>query len=174
MKSTHVGTSSRVRSNKSEKVIGFNTKPYLIRTALWVVVLYLIMRFSTPMLARAFLSPNTLFLFESITPIRFLFILLFLAARLPGLIRRKFGKLIITDEMVIYDRPRFLKKWQTKIFMEDIESGKYQCGYLLRPDFLIISPYDDKKIKLVDLKLVRHAYSSIADAAGLQPEEVKH
>lgn len=166
---TNKRTSSSRKESKA-KTIHFEISQYLVKTFLWVILFLLIGRIvHRPIIGFLLEIGNPTFV-EIFLLVNRLFIWLFLFWRFSTALRRYLSKLFIYDDKLVYKRPR-LGKWQTTIFMKDIEEifmrENLSLPFLSKDYTLSIYPFEKRGIKLKNLSLGEHVYNEIVKKANL-------
>lgn len=161
---------STTRKECAVKTIPFEVSQYMGKTLLWVILFLLIGRIvHRPIIGFLLEIGNPTFV-EIFLLVNRLFIWLFLVWRFATALRRYLSKLYIYDDKLVYKRPR-LGKWQTTIFMKDIEEifmrKNLSLPFLSKDYTLSIHPFEKRGIKLKNLSLGEHVYDLIVDKANL-------
>lgn len=152
------------------KEVPFNPARYIIRTVLWIIAIYIISRLMYRPLSLFFFTKDTLPFFQNYGRIRLLIILVFLLLRVPGLLRRLFGKLYIYDDKLVYFRPRLWKR-KTTTLIADIDGVSWSQHWIfpiLCNSYVVkVLTKKDKTIKFKDICFGEHVYDLICKKANL-------
>ena len=166
-------TNKRTSSSRKEcavKTIPFEVSQYMGKTLLWLILFWFVSKMVSPHVVVFFFEKGHPHLVDIFDGFRSLFLWLFILVRCLVILRRRFSKLFIYDDKLVYKRPR-LGKWQTTIFMEDIDSvsWKQNRGFpILAKDYnVIINQFEGKSIKLKNIALGEHVYNEIVKKANL-------
>lgn len=166
-------TNKRTSSSRKEcavKTIPFEVSQYMGKTLLWLILFWFVSKMVSPYVVVFFFEKGHPHLVDIFDGFRSLFLWLFILVRCLVILRRRFSKLFIYDDKLVYKRPR-LGKWQTTIFMKDIEEifmrENLSLPFLSKDYTLSIYPFEKRGIKLKNLSLGEHVYDLIVDKANL-------
>ena len=166
-------TNKRTSSSRKEcavNTIPFEVSQYMGKTLLWLILFWFVSKMVSPHVVVFFFEKGHPHLVDIFDGFRSLFLWLFILVRCLVILRRRFSKLFIYDDKLVYKRPR-LGKWQTTIFMKDIDSvsWKQNRGFpILAKDYnVIINQFEGKSIKLKNIALGEHVYNEIVKKANL-------
>lgn len=167
---TSTGKSSTNHSYRA-RVIKFKISRYIIRSLLWLLVLYLALRLGTKLLYPIMINiPNTSF--AMLLTIRWVLMGLFLLIRILGIVRKLLSRLYLYDDKIVYDRPR-IGSFRTVIPMSEVELEDGGVSWsqkglqrLCNCFTVMVTTKKNKKFKFKDIIFGEHVFNYICKQAS--------